>query len=233
MGYDAFVFLLTFFVVAAVVGIIWTFYAAKKRREALAALAAGMGLEFSPGDPFGICRRYSIFDWIAQGHSQKAYNVIYGRIGNYEVRAFDFTYRTTEGSGKDRREVTHFFSAVIFDTPGAFYPLLIRPEGFLDRIAGAFGFDDIDFESDEFSRRFYVKCADKRFAYDVIHPRMMEFLLARRCPSLQLSGVSVMLYTGATFKPEEFRYYISFVKEFLDLFPEYLWQKMRGAEGVK
>ena len=58
--------------------------------------------------------------------------------------------------------------------------LLIRPEGFFDKVAGAFGFDDIDFESEEFSRAFFVKSSDKRFAYDVLHPRMLELLMAER-----------------------------------------------------
>ena len=58
--------------------------------------------------------------------------------------------------------------------------LFIRREGIFDSVKRAFGFDDIDFESAEFSKRFFVKSSDKRFAYDVIHPKMMEFLLATR-----------------------------------------------------
>jgi len=38
---------------------------------------------------------------------------------------------------------------------------------------------DINFESDAFSRRFFVQCRQRRFAYDVITPAMMEWLLQR------------------------------------------------------
>ena len=55
--------------------------------------------------------------------------------------------------------------------------VLLRREGLFDRMAGALGFDDIDFESVEFSRRFHVKSSDKRFAYDLIDAGMMQFLL--------------------------------------------------------
>ena len=47
-------------------------------------------------------------------------------------------------------------------------PIIIQPENLVD---------DIDFESAEFSTKFYVKNVDKKYAYDLIHPRMMEFLL--------------------------------------------------------
>ena len=41
-----------------------------------------------------------------------------------------------------------------------------------------FGHDDIDFESAEFSRNFYVKSSDRKWAFDILHARAMEFLLA-------------------------------------------------------
>lgn len=53
----------------------------------------------------------------------------------------------------------------------------IRPEGLRDRLAAAAGWDDIDFESVEFSRRFHVKSQDKRFAFELIDPRMIEAFL--------------------------------------------------------
>ena len=57
-----------------------------------------------------------------------------------------------------------------------------------------FGFDDIDFESDEFSREFCVKAADRRWAFDVIHQATMEFLLAAPRFTIELAGPRVMAY---------------------------------------
>ncbi|MEZ5191462.1 MAG: DUF3137 domain-containing protein [Nocardioides sp.] len=37
---------------------------------------------------------------------------------------------------------------------------------------------DIELESEDFNRAFTVTCSDRKFASDVLHPRMMEFLLA-------------------------------------------------------
>jgi hypothetical protein len=50
--------------------------------------------------------------------------------------------------------------------------LLIRREDIGDKLIGGLGFDDIDFESEEFSRDFWVKSDNRRHAYGVIHPRM-------------------------------------------------------------
>ena len=57
-------------------------------------------------------------------------------------------------------------------------------------------FDDIDFESDEFSRKFYVQSSDRKFAYDVLHPRMMEFLLQTTPPMIDVEGGALCLSGG-------------------------------------
>ena len=54
----------------------------------------------------------------------------------------------------------------------------IRRENLLDRVAGAFGFQDINFESEEFNRMFKVTAEDPQVAYQLIDPRMMNWLLS-------------------------------------------------------
>jgi hypothetical protein len=51
---------------------------------------------------------------------------------------------------------------------------------FFSTIGQFIGFEDIDFESAEFSREFCVRSKDKRFAHDVCNTRMIEYLLANR-----------------------------------------------------
>ena len=98
-----------------------------------------------------------------------------------------------------------------------------QPGGLFDKVAGAFGFDDIDFESSEFSKRFYVKSTEKRFAYDVLHPRMMEFLLAARPPMLDVEDGALCLSDGSRrWQPADFRAQIAFVRQFCDLWPRHL-----------
>lgn len=86
-----------------------------------------------------------------------------------------------------------------------------------------FGFDDIDFESVEFSRKFFVKSPDKRFAYDVIHPAMMEFLLASDPPSLDVEQNRCCLFDGMrTWSPEQFRSTLAWARQFFEFWPEHV-----------
>ena len=220
-----------------IVVIIFAIRNAGKRREEMFALAVKLNLTFSQRDPFNVPSSYGACDWFSQGHNRGAYNVIHGRLGAYQVKAFDYTYETdsTSGAGSDSStsHTKHYFSCVALDTNAVYQSLLVRPEGFFDRVGGAFGFEDIDFESDEFSRKFYVKSSDKKFAYDVIHARMMEFLLAKPGWSLQLMGCSLIVVAGSfsTFKPEKFEQALTFAQEFLGLFPDYLKRELQNSEG--
>ena len=219
--------------VLIVAGIIYGVLQAKKRREDLAKLAAEMGLTYAQNDPFNLPSSYSNLGVFQQGHSKQAYNVLHGQRGNYPVKAFDYVYYTTETSTDSKgvtttREVSHYLSAIIYDTDVVFPTLTVRPEGFFDKVAAAIGFDDIDFESAEFSRKFFVKSSDRKFAFAVIHARMMEYLLKNEGWTLELIGPVVLLQKGGFFGVPDFANGMTFVDGFLAQFPNYLWDNLRG-----
>ena len=77
--------------------------------------------------------------------------------------------------------------------------------------------------TDQFNRRFWVQSNDKRFAYDVLHPRMMEFLLAQLGSAIDLEGGAMCVSDGnSRWEPEEFRAQLDFVRRFCDLWPRHL-----------
>ena len=97
--------------------------------------------------------------------------------------AFDYVYYTTETSTdaqghSSSREVSHTYGVVALTVGVAFPPLEVAPEGFVSRIVGRLTDHDIDLESEDFNRAFTVSCPDRKFASDILHPRMMEFLLS-------------------------------------------------------
>ncbi|MCK5945572.1 MAG: hypothetical protein KAI24_26515 [Planctomycetes bacterium] len=202
-----------------------------KRREALAALARDLGLRFHPGLDHGHDDEYAQFEIFRRGHGRAARNTITGTVELFDrpcrLVAGDFRYKVTSGTGKNRRTTTYRFSYLIVHPPWHTPPLLIRPEGVWDKLKGAFGFDDIDFESDEFSRRFYVQSSDRRFAYDVLHPRMMEFLLAERPPMLDIEHGALCLSDGSRrWQPDRFRAEIAFVQRFCEQWPRHLVKEL-------
>ncbi|MEO1535184.1 MAG: hypothetical protein AAFS11_06450 [Planctomycetota bacterium] len=224
------------FVAVAIVMGIFAHKAAKKRCEALASLAAELGLSFVPDKDRDHDDRYANFEIFRRGHSRAAFNTMTGPIPingtPHPVVMGDFIYKVTSGSGKNRRTTTYRFSYAIVHLPLAGVPdLLIRPEHVFDKLGSMLGFDDIDFESAEFSRKFLVKSPDKRFAYDVVTPAMMEFLLETRghAPAIDLEhGMLCLAQGGKRWTPEQFRSTIAFADRFLSLWPEHVVADLRS-----
>ncbi len=210
------------FVVIAVVSIVVSLYSAAQRRNALMQLCATHGWTFSVSDRIGLTC-WNGFSCLCAGYSQRAYNIMQGQYGNVRFCAFD--YRYTTGSGKSRQ--THHFSAVMIELQYPIKKILIRPEGFGDRLAGMLGFEDIDFEWEEFNRAFYVKAEDKAAAYDVISQKMMEYLMLNRGWHIEISGRYMIVHNGVL-DPDGFLKAMGFCDGFLKQLPGYLAEKMRS-----
>jgi hypothetical protein len=218
------------FVLFVIVALIFAYFAhlnAKQRRQDLAALAAGLGWHFDPEKDRSHDSTYGQFGAFTSGHSRYAYNTLAGwvPVGGHSSAAKmgDYHYQVTTSDGKKSTTHTYTFSYLIVHLPYAQVPdLFIRREGIFDAVSRAFGFDDIDFESSEFSKRFYVKSSDKRFAYDVIHPRMMEYLLSAEPPNVEIAGGCCLLHDGSDWSPEDFRRHVDFAKRFFEHWPKHL-----------
>jgi hypothetical protein len=208
--------------------------AEKKRREALAALARRLGWLFDPVRDRDHDEQYAHFEIFRRGHGRAAYNTLTGNLQvngrPWPVKMGDFTYKVTRHTGKSTSTTTYRFSYVILHLPFASVPdLLIRREGMFDKLAGAFGFDDIDFESAEFSRRFHVKSPDKKFAYDVIHARMMAFLLAGEAVTIDIERGRCCVSDGRQrWEPQQFEARLAWIREFFDLWPQHVTARLEA-----
>jgi hypothetical protein len=202
--------------------------AARKRREALTSLAAALGWSFDPASDTGHDEEFGHFEIFQNGHSRAAYNTLRGEMEvngeRWPAKAGDFLYKITTSNGKTTTTHTHRFSYLIVHLPYSNVPdLLIRREHLFDKLAGVFGFDDIDFESEEFSRRYHVKSSDKRFAYGIVHPEMMEFLLGAEPPRLDVEQGQCCLSGGSgCWKPERFSANVNTARRFLELWPTHV-----------
>lgn len=216
-----------------IAGLVFAWWLEQKRTQALAKLAEILQWRFDPERNTGDAafQQFAIF---RRGYDRCAFNTMTGELQmedwRLQCRGGDFRYKTDEGTGKDRRTETHRFSYLVVHLPSDTPQVLVRPEGILDKVAAAFGFDDIDFESAEFSKRFFVKSSDKRFAYDLMHPRMMQFLLAERPPMLDIENGAVCISDGSRrWSPEDFHGRVSFLRRFMALWPRHLVKAMEGS----
>ncbi len=213
------------FIVFAVIG----HAQAQKRRKDLAAWAAANGLDFAPDKVWGVDDRFPGFETLRRGDNRYAHNILSGRRGGAEFYAFDYHYETHSRDSKGRRHTHHHhFSAVILGGTVPLQPLTLRPEGFFDRVGSFFGYEDINFESAEFSRRFHVSAPDRRWAYDVLHARAIEFLLASPAYSIDMEPTHVLAWRSATFPPDEFETAARVLEGLLARLPEYVKQRQRA-----
>lgn len=194
---------------------------AQQRRNALAALAARLGLKFCPDKDSDLADTLSFLDRLDQGRSRYVYNRLSGDYQGHPVMAFDFHYKT--GSGKHTQH--HHLSILTLKLSRSFPELIITPEGFFSKIAQSFGYDDIDFESAEFSRTFCVRSPDKKFAYDVCHTGMMEYLLARHDLAIEFEGNALALAFDRCLDVEEIEPRLRQLVEIRQLMPAYLFAK--------
>mgnify|MGYP001312360231 CR=1 FL=1 len=212
-----------FIALMIVVGVLG-YISAQKRREAMVALAARLGLRFAPAKDWDLARRYSFLDKLRAGSNRYAFNTLTGTYQGHEVALFDYHYETHSSNSKGHRQTHHhYFSCFLLHLPMSFPELVIAKEGFLSRIAQAVGYDDIDFESHEFSRRFCVRSPDKKFAYDVCHARMMEYLLANDDLTIEIEGDVLAITFSSRLDPERIEPNLNRLVALRGLMPEYLF----------
>ena len=215
------------FIVIAVMSAI----AAKKRREGIAALAAARGWTYVERDdrwadafqdsPFGI------------GHNRKATNVLTGEFDGRPFVSFDYVYYTTETSTDSEgrtttREVSHPYGVAGLDMGASFPALEVTPAGMFGRFVGRLTNTDIELESEEFNRAFTVNCPDRKFASDVLHPRMMELLLQSQDAAFRFDRRWILDCEPGQVPLEHIEPRLSRVDAIVDQIPEFVWKEVRG-----
>jgi hypothetical protein len=201
--------------------------AAAKRREAVAAYAASRGWTYVreqpdlvdrfPGHPFG------------RGFGRRATNVVHGTWDGRVFVSFDYVYKTQQSNGKTTTTVNHPFSVLAVGLGVRVPELEVAPEGIFGSIADAVSGSAINLESEEFNQAFTVRSDDRKFASDVLHPLMMEYLLAHRGLAFRTVGDS-LLVVGSGHRPvEQVDGVLAWADGVLDRVPEFVWVALRGG----
>jgi hypothetical protein len=220
--------------IAAAIGFaIWNSRMKDKRRQDLAGWAQANGLKFLPDKDHSVWMRYQPFKCLQRGEDRYAYNIMLGTSGTRVMSAFDYHYETHSTNSKGQRQTHHhYLSALVVDAGLPLKPLFIRPEGLLDKVTEFVGIDDIDFESAEFSQKFFVKSPDRRWAYDVLHQKTMELMLAYPRFHIDFQGSQVMAYyDNKTFTLGEFGSALKVVTGILDYLPESVVRELKGIDS--
>ncbi len=222
------VFIFILVVGLIVVGAIYAHHKAAQWRTELSNWATQNGLSFSLEKDHRFDDRYPMYACLRRGDQRYAFNIMRGKWGQRDMLGFDYHYQTTSTDSKGRRQTHHhYFSAVLVSSAIPLKPLFIRPEGFFDKVTEFFGADDIDFESAEFSRKFFVKSPDRKWAFDVLHARTIEFMLSKPKFTLQLDQQHVLIWSGRTFALGDYQNALEVVAGVLDRLPEYVIRQQK------
>lgn len=197
---------------------------AKKRREAFFSLANELGFTFRPDRDAGFARRFGFLEHLDDGSQRYAFNILSGQLGGQQAHIFDYHYETYSRNSKGNRTTHHhYFSIFTLALPAAFPELRITREHFFSKLGQAFGLDDIDFESVEFSKRFNVKSRDKKFAYDFCNAQMIDYLLRQEDLIIEVEGNILSLTFKGQLAIERIRPNIDRLLKIRSLMPDYLF----------
>jgi hypothetical protein len=202
---------------------IYGWYAESKRRDEIFVWATKNRFDYCGEKDYSFDKKFSQYECFQKGENHYSYNTVKGSWSDRPFLSFDYHYETVTHSSKGgRRTHHHHFSGVLLMSDMTLDPLFIRPETILDKFTEFVGWNDIDFESAEFSKAFYVKAEDKKWAYDVLHQRMMEFLLKSPRYQVQFSWNSVLFWRDSKFSLNDIEGALELAKGIFDRLPDYV-----------
>ncbi len=83
---------------------------------------------------------------------------------------------------------------------------------------------EVDFDSIAFSQAFNCKCRDKKFAYDIFHPRMMEHFLEKGNIYFEIEKDTLMILFPEGIVLKELKKQLDELVEIKELLPGYLFE---------
>lgn len=200
-------------IIAAVALIfLWTFWQRKRRRMALEALAASMGLPFNEYGPAQRALEETGFELFGLGNSQNAGNMIEVPFSGGRIQIFD--YRYTTGGGRSR--TTHNFTVALIPCACGIPSFDLKPETFMHKIGELIGFKDLDFpDFPLFSDKYRLLALDDGSARAFFNPSRLAWF--ERNPGLYVQGMpgnALLLRTGTCLPAEEWPAFIERAKIF-------------------
>lgn len=203
---------------------------AKRRRGAFAAFAAQQGFSYLP-ENHALANQWGGTPFQTGDH-RRVLNALSGQFQGRPMVAFDYSYQTHTTTRKgQRRTTTHKFGVVVMQLPAPLPNLEVKHEGiFGGAVANALGFGDIRFESEQFNRAFRVTAQDQRFGHAMIHPQMMEMLLARGEIAWRIEGNSLVGWDAGRHGPVEIMNRLQLLNLVIDNVPPYVWRDYAGVD---
>jgi hypothetical protein len=195
----------------------------QKRERELPRVAERLGLEFQSEPDAELAFQWCLIDHeLSRGGDRYAENIMRGAINGFPVVGFDHHHETSSNKG----EVRHVYNSVlIVILPKGIKAVEVLPESLATKLSQSFGLEDIDFESAEFSKAFCVRAQNKRAAYDVCNPQVMEYLLAHPLVRFRIKTDALFLIANLL-SAAEIETNLRHLVEIRSRLPEYLFTQV-------
>lgn len=155
---------------------------------------------------------FVLFQW--QAHKKK--------IAEFTAFARQRGWRYTE---HDRGLVNRF--VVALSTPAPRPTLEVGREGLGRKLLGFVGVRDLQLESEEFNKTFLIRTEDDKFAYDVLHPRMMEWMLSDERAlrtSFRFERGDLLTWDREKIDLPKVQWMLDYLCDVLDRVPGFVWK---------
>ena len=221
---DPFRFFGWFIAAFVVLGGLLIFFAARRAKQRQAeclAWATARGWTYTPRD-----RSLAKLAWgppFGTGSDRDATDVLTGPFEQRRALCFTYTYETSSSNGETTSSTKHYFAIYALATPRPVSTLQVGREGVLGRLARAVGLHDIEFESEEFNKRFKVRSDDRKLASDVLHPRMMQWLLDNDAAGFVLVDGQAFIAQRGRLELAAIDQWLGYLEQVIGQIPEFVW----------
>ena len=222
MNHAGFVGLFIVFIVIAIAAGIYGYFANQKRQKEFAAWAAQNGFTYATEDD-----RYADLPWgspFGVGFGHAALDVLTSNSPDRPALCFTYRYKTQTSNGKTTTTQTHYFAIYSTRLPRALPELRVSREGVFSTIARAIGIHDIEFESEDFNREFKVNADDRKFAYDVVNPQMMQFLIENQSQGFTILGTDLFVVERNRLELGDVLPTLAYLHAVIDHIPNFVWE---------
>lgn len=213
------------FVVAAAAFAVLAVWGAKRNRKRiseLAQFAASVGWQYIARDD------QRALQWqrppFNQGYDHRATDVLLGTFAGRQIEVFDYSYKeqTTDSKG-NTSSTTYRFAVCALALPAWLPYLEVGPESVLSRLGNVVGVHDIEIESEDFNRKFRVHSDNRKFASDVLSPRLAQTLLSLPPYHWRTDGASLVSWSQGVLKPEAIQPWATALSGVVDSIPAFVW----------
>jgi hypothetical protein len=229
------------FIIFGAISIAYYFYAqkqAEERRLRFLAYSQQHGFTYYPADPAVMARggfwssltsgetgfhtRFATFEPFDRGHSRKTSNLLVKQIGDHVLYAFDYEYKITTSNGKSAQTTTYKHAIAAARLSLSLPNISMQPETIMHRVGEKFGLRELEFESEEFNKMYFIRSQDDRAAYDILDPQMIEYFLDQPPTWWQMGGYHLLRIDSRQGDVPEVHRAIQEVQGFVERIPPFV-----------